>query len=191
MRHIARCLVATAVIAAVFRPSNLQAQNAKPAMMVFREMAQSIADEASGGLGLDRTKTISLTVESGRLKTVLENAFLDAFRKNRYRIGIHDPSAAASVKVLSLEESLRYDEHRPGVFGRNMRLTVEVRLDGNEGDSRMLGRPARQVRDTVDQKEDLPAGEEAHGNGWELIAGPLIVVGAAMVLVYLFFTVRS
>ncbi|MGB2867673.1 MAG: hypothetical protein WBD36_04435 [Bacteroidota bacterium] len=188
--HLVLRLGVAVIVAGVTWFSSLRAQDTKPALTVFRSMAQNIADEVSGNLAVERSKRISLVVESARLRIVLENAFLEALRKNGYRAGIHDPSADASLKVLSLEETMRYDERGYGTLERTISLTLEIRIDSGE-ESRMLGNPARQVKDTVDEREELPAGEESRDDGWESVAGPLVVIGAAIVLVYLFFTVRS
>ena len=95
--------------------------------------------------------------------------------------------------ILNAENKIR--ELDAKFTERHIRTTLEARMiKGPEREVSMLGTFQRETNDTVQifKTELLPTVQKNDENGiLQRMLTPFIVVGGAVVIVYLFFTVRS
>ena len=167
--------------------------------MVFRGLAQSIAEEMLEKIACDDRRSIVVSVESARLTSITENAFLDVLKKKgcHGRIGGTGDSSETSLRVIVLGEELAYSELPSTGFARSIRIDIEARLQvAGEREAHILRNLTRETKDTVGFREEIPflmknAGESERSDSWQKILSPLIIIGASSLLIYLFFTVRS
>jgi hypothetical protein len=167
------------------------------------QAAESFCAEAK----IPDTAAVSLIVESGETNRFFTPTFIQVLRQRfstlYTRRGASSIEISASVDKVNVAYGEAYSE---GLFsGRKCSRTIDVRLQlsvtRNE-DGRILwaGREAASRTDTVYVADirDLEKGSQPVASGvapapslLERFFEPVIIVGAAGVAVYLFFTIRS
>ena len=167
--------------------------------LVLRSQAGGVAEEALGKLdaslkGLDQ---ISLNVEGGSARALVENAFLELLTRH----GIHtslQPAQGVGKRVLQvtvLEQGVRYVGLSTGEYRREVRTSVEARdLPRDSSSMQYLGIFSRVDVDTVAFREEIgisPLARESERTLFDKLVGPVLLIGGAFLVVYLFFTVRN
>jgi hypothetical protein len=135
-------------------------------------------------------------VEGEGSRTLAENAFIEALQKRKYSSVVIDTASISQLlHVYILNAEMKVHELNAKVSERITRTMLEARMvKGAEHKVHMLGMFQRETKDTV-QVTTLglnPAVQNNDENGiLQRMLTPFIVVGGAVVIVYLFFTVRS
>jgi len=164
-------------------------------VVVIRRQLQSIADEVVGRLNAEEGQTVGLDVESPRYRGLVENAFVDALQRRHLSATSSDVDRAkAWLHVYLLEQHVGYAETNAGLFERSSRTVVEVRTQhGETEDLRRLERTtvdSTTVRESENEVGRSMAEEDAP-SFLDRTLLPVVIIAGAMVIVYLFFTVRS
>ncbi len=163
---------------------------------IVRSQLQSIADEVVDSAKLDTHRRVAVLVEGEGQRTLAENAFIEAFQKRNYTSVVIDTAAINQIlQVFLLNVEINVRELDAKLSERIIRTTLEVRTTkGVERETRILGTFHRETKDTaqVFTAELLPTVQRNDETGiLQRMLTPFIVVGGAIVIVYLFFTVRS
>jgi len=163
---------------------------------VVRSQLQSIADEVVDSAKFDVKDRVAVLVEGDGPRTLTENAFIRALQKRNFTSVVIDTASKNQILqliILNAENKVR--ELDAKLSERNIRITVEVRVTkGVEHEVRMLGTFHRETKDTVQTYSAglLPVVQKKDESGiLQRMLTPFVVVGGAIVIVYLFFTVRS
>jgi hypothetical protein len=168
--------------------------------MVFRMHLQSLAAEVAEKLQLRTGSRIGLVVEAQRSATMVENAFIQVLSGKGCRTFVK-PAPDSTDLLLSLNvltENVRFDDVISHGFLRTITIDVEARVMDSGGKSAdVVGTFHRVSRDTVTQKDEGLAvrngsiHEPEELSTLQKLIGPLIVLTGGILVVYLFFTVRS
>jgi hypothetical protein len=165
-------------------------------MSVVRLQLQSIADEVVDSAKFDGQGRIAVFVEGEGQRTLAENAFIGAIQKRNYSSVVIDTVSKNQIlHVFLFSPEINVRELNSKFSERNIRSTLEVRIEkGAEREVRMLGTFHRDTKDTVQafMAEFHPVVQKDDEAGiLQRMLTPFIVVGGAIVIVYLFFMVRS
>ena len=163
---------------------------------VVRSQLQSIADEVVDSAKFDIKGHVTVLVEGEGLRALAENAFIEALQKRNYASVLVDTTSINQMlRVFLFNAEIKVRDLDAKLSERSIRTTLEVRMiKGTEREVRMLGTFHRETKDTaqVFAAGLIPAVQKNDENGiLQRMLTPFIVVGSAIVIVYLFFTVRS
>jgi len=168
--------------------------------LVIRQLFGSIADEACDSAKFVPAEPVLLSVASGKNRNLVENAFVEALQRRGVKTWLKkDPdSSGALLTVNVLADRVGFNQVRHDAVARTVRTEVEVRAEyRDERPVKLLGVFRRELRDTVSQQEAdhyaLGVGSVAdeESTTFQRLVGPLIVLATGIIVVYLFFTVRS
>ncbi len=167
---------------------------------LIRQGWGSIAEDACGKLRPVQSKTASLSIIAASNVSLAENAFLAALQKKGFETFVRRDRAPSDVLVTVdvLTDDVAFVQLRQDSFARSVHLEAEVRAEyPGDTPAEILGTFKRVVQDTVAHKDDSAA---LHGVGMagggesslvQRIVAPLVILGSSILVVYLFFTVRS
>ena len=198
-QRAARNLLATGLTVAVLSLHVDAQTSGLSGTLILRTQAASIAEETFVRLSrsLSGVDQIEVSVEGGTSRTLVENAFLDLFGRK----GIHaslqtQPTTSTNhLQLTVLDQSIRYAGVVSGEYRREVQTAIEARRTSNDSVSvEYLGLFKRQDVDTVAFREDggmLGAARETERTLFDRLLGPVILIGGAFLIVYLFFTVRN
>jgi hypothetical protein len=198
-QRTARNLFVTGLMIAVLS-LNLEAQTSGlSGTLILRSQAASIAEETIVRLSqtLSGVDQIGIAVEGGATRTLVENAFLDLFARKGIHASLQSQPVAAShhVQLTVLDQSIRYAAMASGEYRREVQTAIEARRTSNDSISvEYLGLFKRQDVDTVAFREDggtLGVARETERTLFDRLLGPILLIGGAFLIVYLFFTVRN
>lgn len=163
---------------------------------IVRSQLQSIADEVVDSTKFDIKARVAVLVEGEGNRTLAENAFIEAFQKRKFTFIVIDTTSVNQIlNVFILNSEIKVREVNAKLFERIIRTTLEARIvKGAEREAHILGKFNREIKDTaqVFSEELLPAVQKENESGiFQRILTPFIVIGGTIVIVYLFFTVRS
>lgn len=164
--------------------------------VVARSQFQSIAEESLDRAQLDPKARVSILVEGEGPRALAENAFVEALQKRNY-IPVADAGTASeqSLRVFFLAFDVRVREVNTQKMERTVKTDLEIRtVNGPRRESRFLGTFHRESRDTAQTFSEyrMPPGPSREDEGaLQRVLTPFIVVGGAVLIIYLFFTVRS
>lgn len=190
------------LLATVLGGERICAQEFQPVSipMAFRMHFQSLAGEVVEKLKLKPGSRIGIVVEARRSTTMVENAFIQELGGKGFRSFVK-PAPDSTDMVLSLcvlTEQVRFDDVIGRGFLRTVSIDVEARvMDAGQKSAAIVGTFHRLSRDTVTQKDDglaFPNGstrEQEESSTLQKLIGPLVVLTGGILVVYLFFTVRS
>lgn|GEM_PF-1128093 len=198
-QRAARNLLATGLTVAVLSLHVDAQTSGLSGALILRSQAASIAEETFVRLSrsLSGVDQIAVSVEGGASRTLVENAFFDLFGRK----GIHaslqtQPTTSTNhLQLTVLDQSIRYAGMVSGEYRREVQTAIEARRTSNDSVSvEYLGLFKRQDVDTVAFREDggmLGAARETERTLFDRLLGPVILIGGAFLIVYLFFTVRN
>lgn len=166
---------------------------------VLRVQAGSAAEETMAKLrdslkGIDQ---IRLLVEGGGFRVLVENAFLDILNRMGVRAVVQIPQAGgkSSLRITILDQSVRYTSISGGEYRREVRTSFEARGSSTDTSAtNYVGIFTRVDNDTVGFREEigvLPSTQEMDRSLFDKLVGPLVLIGGAFLIVYLFFMVRN
>jgi hypothetical protein len=167
--------------------------------LILRSQAASIAEETFGRLSgsLSGGDQIGVAVEGGTSRILVENAFLDLFGRKGIHASLRSQPVATMhyVQLIVLDQSIRYAGIASGDYRREVRTAIEARRTSNDSTFvEYLGLFKRQDVDTVAFREDggmLGVAHETDRTLFDRLLGPVLLIGGAFLIVYLFFTVRN
>lgn len=174
--------------------------HAEPAAVVLRAQALTLAREIVGEANLREDARLQLQVLGAGIPELIESALLQALRERGIPAAVTDAYEVPDVllRVLVLKQETSYDPVPEGGFRRTLATVVDVTLeDRAERQTRFLGQFDEMLADTVHRKEETVARDEkappagSRPSAVEKVLAPLVVVAGAVIIVYLFFTVRS
>jgi len=167
------------------------AQTQTGELMVVREQFHSMAIEVLESFDPDSVTEVALVVETERLKSIAENAFIEAFTAKGKTVRLagngHDGPVVMRVTVLSQETDV---EPLPdGKSGRRIGTSIEARCEWPAtGEILYRETLSRTHVDTVSVGVAEPLLKPTF---LEKIAEPVVVISGAILIVYFLFTVRS
>ncbi len=168
--------------------------------MVIRQQMGSIADEVVGKLQLAAGSAVIVAVQPYSRKEFVENAFAGSLQNRGYRpfMKTTRDSEGMSLKVSVLNDRVQFKEIGQKLFERTVQTDLEARVENANGESlASMGLFHRIGLDTVAVKDvDAAAPHQVDGvdedtTFFQRFVGPLIVLASGIIVVYLFFTVRS
>ena len=180
--------------------TELRAQAASSsALTVLRSQAGSIVEEAWVLLAdsLQRSGEIWIAVEGGTAKRIVENAFLDFFVQHGFRpqLGQRQDRSGERIEATVLEQLVQYKLLQNGESQREIRTVLEMRrTTPRDGLVKYGGPYQRRAVDTVAVADDGGLAELRNAEERSFVdrvMGPVLLIGGAFLVVYLFFTVRN
>jgi hypothetical protein len=100
-----------------------------------------------------------------------------------------------SIQLNVLDQSIRYAGLSNGEYRREIQTAIEARRSSNDtAIAEYLGLFKRQDVDTVAFREDAGMVTDVRDGEHTLfdrLLGPILMIGGAFLIVYLFFTVRN
>jgi hypothetical protein len=178
----------------------LQGQTARlSGTLILRSQAGSVAEETLGKLGssLKGLDQMNVSVEGGSVRTLIENAFVELLNRQGIHTSLQPAQAVGkrALQVTVLEQGVRYVGLSTGEYRREVRTSVEARdLPRDSSLMQYLGIFSRVDVDTVAFREEIgfsPLARESERTLFDKLVGPVLLIGGAFLVVYLFFTVRN
>jgi len=133
-------------------------------------------------------------VEGVDLKTGVENAFLEALSRKGVNGAVSSVAELRNprLRISVLDQSVSYLPLSTSQFERRVKSTVEARFEDDVHNiMTFLGVFSQESVDTVATRGETMASAEPDENFFEHVLAPIVLVAASVVIVYLFFTVRS
>ncbi len=180
--------------------TGVQAQTGRmSAALVLRSQAASIADESIRKMGTSFSgmDNVGIIVTGGTARALIENAFLDLFGRRGIRVSLQNltPGSKHNLRLDILDQSVRYAGLVNGEYRREIQTAIEARRTSNDAaTAEYLGLFKRQDVDTVAFREDAGIVTELRDGErtlFDRLLGPIVMIGGAFLIVYLFFTVRN
>ncbi len=163
---------------------------------MVRLQLQSIANEVVDQAKLDPKGRVAVLVEGEEPRSVAENAFIDAFQKRSYTSVLSmEEMLEQTLQVFLLGTEIKVRGVNATLYERNILTTLEVRtVTGREREVHMLGTFHRETKDTAQafpsvQLLAFPKNDES--GVMQRLLTPLVIISGTILIVYLFFTVRS
>jgi hypothetical protein len=164
---------------------------------VIRMQLQSIAEEVVNRANFDTTEKVTLFTEGETWRILTENAFIEALQKRNYKtvLGSGTVTTRQVLQVYLLNADIKDRELGTKLHERIISTDLEVKkLTGIDREAAILGVYHRQTTDTINVLTDMRSvvfDKEGKKSAFEKLLTPLIVISGAVLIVYLFFTVRS
>jgi hypothetical protein len=163
---------------------------------VVRTQLQSIADEVISQLKLDTKVRVALLVDGEEPHSLAENAFVEALQKSGFAqviSTVKKEEQIIHVSILGVDIKVRELETK--FSERTIRTTLEARtISGLNSETHFLGKFQRETKDTAQVFSFIQLGtfaKEEDAGVMQRLLTPFIVIGGAVVIIYIFFTVRS
>jgi hypothetical protein len=164
--------------------------------LVLRMQLQSIADEVVEQANLDQKIRVALFVEGEGPRSLAENAFVESLQKRSFTSVLEvGTSLEQTLQVFFLSTNIKMRELDAKYSEREISTALEARtVIGTEHKVRLLGTFHRATKDTALVFPSLPlsivpANEKE--SVMQRLLTPVIILGGAVLIVYLLFTVRS
>jgi hypothetical protein len=110
-------------------------------------------------------------------------------------VQIPQAGGKSSLRITVLDQSVRYASLSGGEYRREVRTSFEARGSRTDTSSiTYVGLFTRVDDDTVGFREEigvLPSAQDGDRSLFDKLVGPLVLIGGAFLIVYLFFTVRN
>ncbi len=198
--HPVASLLLLVALSCVLFPVKLQAQPAgASALLVLRSQAASIVEEAWPVVAdsAQRPGDVWIAVEGGTAKRIVENACLEFLGRRglRPQLSRRQDQTGERVQITVLEQLIQYRLLENGDSQREVRTVMEIRRTAGPDELvRYAGPFQRRSVDTVAIRDDGGLAELRNTEERtfvDRIMGPLLLIGGAFLVVYLFFTVRN
>jgi hypothetical protein len=164
--------------------------------MVARSQLRSIAEESLGRTQLDPNNRVAVVIEGEGPRALAENAFVEALQERHY-VPVTEIGAESnqSLRVYLLAFDVRFRQVDPQRMERTVMTELEIRtVKGLQHETSVIGTFHREEKDTAQTfpESGMPiAAPQGDEGTLQRLLTPLVVVGGAVLIVYLFFTVRS
>jgi len=187
------------VLLTVVATSSALAQRApESTLLVLRSQIVDVLEEAWPRL-TDSVKApgeITVVVDGASAKRIVENAVVEFLDRREVRAHLWQQGEQSETLVVTvLEQVAQFTMLQNGNFRRELRTAIEFRRSAL-GNSRVFttGPVRRSVVDTVTVKDDggiAELGIKEEESFVEKVLGPVVLIGGAFLVIYLFFTVRN
>jgi len=158
------------------------------ALAVFGQL-KSVAEELAAEFGVGRGQRLALNVESQHKKTVTENAFLEVLKDRGALVylatGVGNAEDSVLRVVVLVQEAKRH-ELEDGVAVRYVETMMDARIETRSGVV-----PAQKIFHRVSTDTLRVRSWSTDASFLERLLEPAIVIGGAILVVFLLFTVRS
>jgi hypothetical protein len=187
-------------IAGLLAVTVLHAQTARMSgTLVLRSQAGGVAEETLGKLGtsLKGVDQLILNVDGGSSRTLIENAFLELLNREGIHTSLRTVQGVGieALQIVVLEQGVRYAGLSTGEYRREIRTTIEAReVPRDSSAMKYVGTFSRSDVDTVAFREEggiLPIARDSERTLFDKLVGPMLLIGGAFLVVYLFFAVRN
>lgn len=167
---------------------------------IIREQVRSMAEDIAERAGFGTARAVSLIVQPPASAEVATNVFVDVLQQRGCRVFVGSvPDTAGMVLAVSvLGEGAQFRQLGDSSYQRVVQTELEARTQRPDGEVlAVLGSFRRTATDTVSKKDPRffsgrsSAGETESSTLFERLIGPVIVLASGIMIVYLFFTVRS
>lgn len=163
---------------------------------IVRSQLQSIAGEIVDSAHIDAAERVAVLAEGEGPRTLAENAVIEALQKHTCSSIVMDTASVQQIlHIVVFESDIKLRELHTGLSERSIRTALEARVvKGAQRQVSLLGVFSRETRDTAQVfASGVPADTRKSDDGGILqrMLTPFIIIGGAIVIVYLFFTVRS
>jgi len=163
---------------------------------IVRSQVQSIAEEIVDHAQLDLKGRVAVSVEGDGPRSLVENAVCQALQK---RNGTCLLGAGAvldqKLQLILLGVDIQVRQQETGWRERKIVTTLDARIvRGGEQAVQWLGTLSRETKDTAQVFPSLQLSsfqKSDESSAMQRLLTPLIVLGGAFLIIYLFFTVRS
>ncbi len=159
---------------------------------LYRTQADSIATELLSHLQLDPPGRVAVFVEGAGQRALVENAVLEGLARRGVTGRLTGPSGGEDTVLHLVLLDQRAEERAIGdsAVRRIVSTALEARLERPEGSVKLLGTYRRTDADTV-RGSAIPMPDTPESSVFDRILVPLVMLGTAVLMAYLFFTVRS
>ncbi len=167
---------------------------------VLRQQWGSLAQEVVDKLRQIPHGPVIVWIQPVADSILAQNAFLETLQRRGYSptLSARNDSTVVRLTVAVLTDRKQVREISKEVCERTVETEIEARAASGDGqDVEMLGVFHRLLVDTVSSTEaenplSIPlVPTDEHASVFQRFVGPLIVLASAIIVVYLFFTVRS
>jgi len=129
-------------------------------------------------------------------RAIIENAFLDGLNRRGIRAGLqYSQRADRSLDIQVLDQTIRYHLLPTGEYRREIRTAIDARISFADSSlARYAGSFDCADVDTVAFREEgamFSGVRDAERTTLDKLVGPILLIGGAFLVVYLFFTVRN
>jgi hypothetical protein len=168
--------------------------------LIVRNQLGSIAEEVTDKLQIAANSTVIVSVQANFVRELAENAFVKSLQNRGFRPFLKPmrDSAAVNLRITVLNDRAQFKETAQRTYERIVQTELEVRTERDNGESlAYLGIFHRVSSDTVSSKDMEVRGQRQGDVGdedatlFQKVVGPLILLASGIIIVYLFFTVRS
>jgi hypothetical protein len=136
---------------------------------------RSIADSVLTGVRIPVSGRMALVVETEKDRSLIENAFLASCERKGLRVMLTEEKGSAEAPLLRISGIVNFGPP-------SNEVSCEARLESGDGGARYLGRF---------HGASMSSAGAGGGSALERFIEPLVVIAGAIMIVYLFFTVRS
>lgn len=203
LTHIAFVVLLAAGIPAILHGGEKPRSNEE--LMV--DLSHKVVDDFCADVKISDTTTITLNVENGEVNRFFSQPLIESFRQHFVSLYTHNAASSIDILVSTAEVGVTYGEpFSEGYFSarkteRTVELAIRLTVAQNaNGKILWAGTKKSSFSDTVNVDEisklresskRIAIGAMPDRSVLERFFEPLIIVGAAGVAVYLFFTIRS
>jgi len=164
--------------------------------VIVREQLKSIALEVVSKVTLDPKYPVAFQVEGDGSRLLVENTFIEVLHGQNYSTILRSHSSDyQTLSVYILEITVSAKQRDSQLFERSCQTTLEVRMvSGTDHQVQFIDTFRRESLDTVDTYPSFPfysQHRDDEDSVSQRILTPFILIGGAILVVYLFFTVRS
>jgi hypothetical protein len=166
-----------------------QDSNVSADALVLYAQLRSLANELAEGFDVGQGQSYAIRVESERQKTLTENLLMEAFRVRGASVHLATDSGNAGDSVLSVVVLVREAKRPPseeGLLVRDIETVMDARIETRSGEVPVQKTFRRFSADTL-KTGNWPE----NASLFERLLEPAIVIGGAILVVFLLFTVRS
>ncbi len=167
---------------------------------IVRQQFGSIADQACDSVKLAPASGVALAVVAAKDRNLVENAFVGALQRKGVKswLAKDRDSSEVVVTVSVLTDKVGFEQLQHDMYARTVWTELEVRADfRSDRPAQDVGIFSRTMRDTVSQQETEQYARfggsvpDEESTVFQRLLAPLVVLGCGIIVVYLFFTVRS
>jgi len=177
MKHALLLMMAVAVFPA-FAQESAQEGDESAVRSQLRELGERVVEAAQ----LNAGSSVVLAVDAMQRKTIVENAFLASLQRRGINVLLEGERDSVSVPVLRISD---VRSGHGGIPDAVLKTSLDARVEEPvAGTVRYLG---HFVSDILDSGVPAVQSETILGK----ILEPLVVISGTVLIVYLFFTVRS
>lgn len=157
------------------------------ALAMFAQL-KILTNDLADGLGVRQGQFYAVHVEADRQKTVMENLLAEVFRERGAMVRLEIDSATAGdslLRVVLLAHEATRRESDEGVL-RNIETVMNARIETRTGEILVQKTFRKFSTDTL-----RTARWTENASVLERLLEPAVVIGGAILVVFLLFTVRS